>query len=277
MRAASLPPRARPTIACPAIAIASRQEREQQPELERDLVRGDLGVADPRRDRGCRGERQEQGAGAHGEIRAHCARRPQLGEVGRERLPRSGARCAGRWRGTPARRRSARPPSPTPSPRSRGARRRRARTRATRFTALADERDRQGACACPGDRGGSRYPPARPGRTARRAARCAGRCAAYGEPRAPRRPSRTRSDRSAPRPTAVSVTPSPSASHTPATPCSAAAFGSPAPMRRATVAVVPYARKLKIPNATLRTAPATPSPPSGRVPRCPTIAVSART
>jgi len=74
----------------------------------------------------------------------------------------------------------------------------------------------------------------------------------------------------------MSAIPSATASQTPAMPCSAAARRSPAPTRRATAAVVEYARKLKMPKTATSTLPATARPPSGSVPRWPTIAVSTR-
>jgi len=57
----------------------------------------------------------------------------------------------------------------------------------------------------------------------------------------------------------------------------AASSFRPAPEARATTAVVPYVRKLKIVKAPARTVPARPSAAICGPPRCPTIAVSART
>jgi hypothetical protein len=77
-------------------------------------------------------------------------------------------------------------------------------------------------------------------------------------------------------PSTVSATPRPPASQNPSTPCSAAARRFPAPTWRATAPVVEYAKKLKIANVAVSTVPATASPASGFVPRCPTMAVSTR-
>ena len=83
-------------------------QREQEPQLERDLVRGDLRVADPRGDRGRGGEGEEQRARADGEVRADRARLAQLGRGRAGPTRSSGARCGGRWRGRRARPRPAR-------------------------------------------------------------------------------------------------------------------------------------------------------------------------
>ncbi len=57
-------------------------ECQEEPELERDLVRGHLGVTDPRSDRGGRREGQEQRPGAHDQVGANRARGAQLDEIG---------------------------------------------------------------------------------------------------------------------------------------------------------------------------------------------------
>ncbi len=77
------------------------------------------------------------------------------------------------------------------------------------------------------------------------------------------------------RPSTVSVRPRPTASQHPSTPVSAAPRRLPAPKWRATAAVVEYARKLHTVKAAVNTDPATARPASGRVPRWPTMAVSA--
>ena len=76
-------------------------------------------------------------------------------------------------------------------------------------------------------------------------------------------------------PTTVVSTPMTTASQTPSMPWASAPRVSPAPMRRATEAVVPYARKMHNPTAVCTTAPAMPRPASSGVPRWPTIDASA--
>ena len=71
----------RPTIACPAIASASSDEREEQEHLERDLVRGDGVVADAGRDRGGGEERGEERAGADHQPAADLGVRADAGGV----------------------------------------------------------------------------------------------------------------------------------------------------------------------------------------------------
>lgn len=63
----------------------------------------------------------------------------------------------------------------------------------------------------------------------------------------------------------------------PSMPWRMADWRSPAPTRRATAAVVAYARKTKTLTAVVRRADATPRPASWAVPRWPTIALSAMT
>src|SRR3954469_225211 len=74
-----------------------------------------------------------------------------------------------------------------------------------------------------------------------------------------------------------STMPMPSPSHSACEPSAAAASSLPAPWSRATCAVVPYMRKLKIANAVDITVAAMASEASWVVPRCPTIAVSTST
>ncbi len=76
-------------------------------------------------------------------------------------------------------------------------------------------------------------------------------------------------------PTRVMRTPRPMASQTPSMPWARAARRSPAPSRRATLAVVPYARKTQRPTNVWSTTAAMPSPARAAVPRWPTIAASA--
>ena len=76
-------------------------------------------------------------------------------------------------------------------------------------------------------------------------------------------------------PRTVTTTPISTASQTPSTPCARAPFSSPAPTCRATLAVVPYARKMHSPTAVCSTTAAMPCPASSGVPRWPTIAASA--
>ena len=71
--------------------------------------------------------------------------------------------------------------------------------------------------------------------------------------------------------------PMPSASHSACEPSAVACSSRPAPCRRATCAVVPYVRKLKIVNAVESTVAAIASDASWLVPRWPTIAVSTST
>ena len=66
-------------------------------------------------------------------------------------------------------------------------------------------------------------------------------------------------------------------SHSACEPTSAASSSRPAPCSRATCAVVPYVRKLKIVKAVVRIVAAIASAASWVVPRCPTIAVSTST
>ena len=70
--------------------------------------------------------------------------------------------------------------------------------------------------------------------------------------------------------------PSPTDSQSPSTPAATASVTSPAPSRRATTLVVPYARNTNTPTAVRRIDEATPRAASDSVPRWPTIAESAR-
>ena len=72
------------------------------------------------------------------------------------------------------------------------------------------------------------------------------------------------------------ATPNPSESQTACAPSRLAVSSSPAPPARATCAVVPYWRKLKIANVPPRIVKAMPSAASCGRPRCPTMAVSTR-
>ena len=75
---------------------------------------------------------------------------------------------------------------------------------------------------------------------------------------------------------AASTAPMNSASQVPANPSPMAPRRSPAPSRRPTMAVVPYARNTQRPTTVWTTVAATASAASGVVPRWPTTAVSAR-
>ena len=61
----------------------------------------------------------------------------------------------------------------------------------------------------------------------------------------------------------------------PSMPCCTAARMCPAPIRRATAEVVPYARKIQTLTRVASAAAAAPKPASGAAPRCPTMAASA--
>src|SRR5690606_2603135 len=75
---------------------------------------------------------------------------------------------------------------------------------------------------------------------------------------------------------AASARPRPSASHVPSTPAASARVRSPRPTRRATLAVVAYARKMHSPTTVISRVEATVSPASGAVARGPTITGSGR-
>ena len=70
-------------------------------------------------------------------------------------------------------------------------------------------------------------------------------------------------------PRTVTTTPISTASQTPSIPCARAPCSSPAPTCRATLAVVPYARKMHSPTAVCSTTAAMPCPASSGVPRWP--------
>ncbi len=93
----------------------------------------------------------------------------------------------------------------------------------------------------------------------------------------PEAPKRSTKPGAVGRTTAITAAPRSSASQMPSMPCRMAAGRSPAPTRRATAAVVAYARKTKTLTAVVRRAEATPSPASWAVPRWPTMALSAIT
>ena len=74
-------------------------EREEEPELERDLVRAELGVPDARDDRACEQERADQrGVRAKMNLPTESRRRAQAGRPARGRPARPGARRARRSR-----------------------------------------------------------------------------------------------------------------------------------------------------------------------------------
>ena len=65
---------------CPAIAMASRIERQEDPELERDLVRGERSVTEPGHDDAREKERGEQRSRADEDELAEREQAP--GELG---------------------------------------------------------------------------------------------------------------------------------------------------------------------------------------------------
>ena len=129
---------------------------------------------------------------------------------------------------------------------------------------------------------GSRRRAGSPGRRARRA-RPAGRARRSGSRRArSRRSARARRARAAaarrpPRAPRAARPRSRARPRAPARRAAPRARAGPRPTARATTAVVPYVRKLKIVNAPASTVPASPSAASCGRPRWPTIAVSTST
>ena len=91
------------------------REREEVPELPRDLMRGDLDVADARRDRRGRDEHREQRRGAHREVTADDGRGATYAAVQSRRRVRAPHVAGRRSRGTRLRPRPARSPCPTPN------------------------------------------------------------------------------------------------------------------------------------------------------------------
>ena len=92
-----------------------QREREEVPELPRDLMRGDLDVADPRRDRRGGDEHREQRRGAHRQVTADHGRGAYVRAIQARRRVRAPHVAADDHRGTRLPRRPARSPCPTPS------------------------------------------------------------------------------------------------------------------------------------------------------------------
>ena len=266
------PPSAAPTSDCARDGERVEQQRGELPQLQADLVRGDLRGAHPRRD-----ARRPRGTRPGTRRRARSGRgRPRPGRgspqrCGRQRRPRRGAAPAGTGRRRrPARRRSRSPSRPAPArPGTPGS----ATPRPT--SAFASHDDHAPARGCAARRASSRCRRAPAGRRAGRARRCgtrsrrrAGWRRPAGEQRC-QRPGERLAD-------GGHQHADPSASQEACTPSFTAASRRPAPNHRAARPVVPYSTNVpRIVSSDISAAP-TPSPASGVLPRCPTMAVSTR-
>ena len=235
-------------------------------------MRADLRVSHAREHRGGDEEGGVERGRAHEDLPADAEQRLHL---------RAGSAVVKARAAAAARRRTRRPSRPARSPflppsrRSPSGSRRR---RAPRARGWRRSRRRRSRAAGAGSRrrAGS---PGRRGRRARPAARRqrSGNRGARGGPSVRGRRGPARSGAATISHPTSSASPIPSEAQSACAASRAAWSSRPAPDARATTAVVPYVRKLKIVNAPARTVPARPSAAICGRPRWPTIAVSART
>ena len=271
-------PSERPTIAWPAIAMASSESARKFQIWNAISCGCDRSVADARsRPPSTRGTRRGSSRCAR---RDGCRRRRRRGcRAGRVAATRASTPRRAphdhdvRERGSEFARR----PCPRPSPRCRGGGRRRAAARAPRLPSVRGELDHE---RCAGVLAAAEIAGARErdqhGRRAEEADAEVGE--GVGPDARPTRPSRRRPVRAIARPTAASASPRPTASQRPSMPCSAAqlvvAGADPARhrgRRRVGEEVEDAERDAE------QRRPRPRGRRADRVPRCPTIAVSAST